>query len=210
MAMLSGPIGRLIVGTVGGIAVGCAIGGRWGLAAGLLAGWGTAATVIFVWILCVVWPMGAEATRTHARREDPGRRLARLIAVIGSVASLGAVAAVLLQSNDLGRGDQFLLAGIALVSVVSSWALIQIDYMLRVARVYYAEPVGGISFNQDEDPMYTDFIYFAVGLGLTYQVSDTNVQTNALRRIVIAQSLLAYLFGAVILASVVNLVAGLS
>jgi uncharacterized membrane protein len=82
--------------------------------------------------------------------------------------------------------------------------------MLRYARVYYAEPVGGISFNQDEDPRYTDFAYFSVGLGMTYQVADTNVRSNEVRRIVIAQTLLAYLFGAVILATVINLVTGLN
>jgi Predicted membrane protein len=37
-------------------------------------------------------------------------------------------------------------------------------------------------------------------------VSDTNVRTNQIRRIVIGQSLLAYLFGAVIIGTVVNLV----
>ena len=106
-------------------------------------------------------------------------------------------------------GIALLLAGIAVVSVVASWALIQTDYMLRMAHVYYADPEGGIDFNQDEDPMFTDFAYIAVGLGMTYQISDTDLRTNALRRIVIAQTLLAYVFGAVILATVVNLVAGL-
>lgn len=203
------PIRRIIVGLVCGLIAGFAVGHVLGLAAGLLAGWGTGALVTVVYILVVVWPMDAARTRTHARREDPGRRTARLISVFGSVASLGAVAAVLLQASALDRAGGFLLAGIAVGSVVASWALIQADYMLRIARVYYAEPVGGISFNQDEDPMYTDFVYFAVGLGMTYQVADTNVQTNELRRIIIAQTMLAYLFGAVILASVVNLVSNL-
>lgn len=180
-----------------------------GVAAGLLAGWGTASLITVVWVLVVVWPMDAEQTRAHARREDPGRRVARAISIIGSLASLAAVAVVLLQASTLGKVEAFVLAGIAVGSVVASWALIQVDYMLRVAREYYSEPVGGISFNQTEDPMYTDFAYFSVGLGMTYQVADTNVQTNAIRRLVIAQTLLAYLFGAVILATVINLVSNL-
>jgi uncharacterized membrane protein len=57
--------------------------------------------------------------------------------------------------------------------------------------------------------MYTDFVYVAVGLGMTYQIADTNLSTNEMRRIVISQTLLAYLFGAVILATVINLVTGL-
>ncbi|WP_438352544.1 DUF1345 domain-containing protein [Microbacterium sp. CJ88] len=209
MTMRFAPLLRLGVGLVGGVVTGTVVGHVLGLAAGLLSGWAVGALIAVVWILLVVWPMDAASTRAHARREDPGRRLARLIAVAGSVASLGAVAAVLLQSHDTDRAGRFVLAGIAVVSVVASWALIQTDYMLRMAHVYYADPEGGIDFNQDEDPMFTDFAYIAVGLGMTYQISDTDLRTNALRRIVIAQTLLAYVFGAVILATVVNLVAGL-
>ena len=204
------PIWRLVVGVVVGTGSGFAVGHVLGLSAGLLAGWGVAAFVAVAWILLAVWGMDADATRTHATREDPGRRLARVISVLGSVASLGAVALVLLDSRDAGGLESFLLAAIAVFSVVSSWALIQVDYMLRVAHLYYTPPVGGISFNQDADPMYTDFAYFSVGLGMTYQVADTNVQTNQLRRVVIAQTMLAYLFGAVILATVINLVSNLA
>lgn len=205
------PVSRLIAGFVVGLAAGIAVGSWLGWPAGLLAGWGTGALFTVVWILVAVWRMDAAQTRAHATREDPGRHLARIISIIGSVASLGAVALVLLQSGHVGAVKSVVLAAIAVLSVASSWALIQTDYMLRYARMYYSGPApGGISFNGDPDePMYTDFAYFSVGLGMTYQVADTNVQTNALRRVVIAQTLLAYLFGAVILATVINLVSNL-
>lgn len=200
---------RLIVGAVAGVGVGALITPFLGIAAGLLAGWAALCVVGVAWILLTVWPMDAARTREHATTEDPGRPLARLIAVVGSVASLGAVAVVLLQTRNTSEYESFLLAGISVLSVASSWALIQLDYMLRLANTYYREPVGGISFNQTEDPMYTDFIYVAVGLGMTYQTADTNLSTNEMRRIVISQTVLAYLFGAVILATVINLVTGL-
>ena len=183
-----------------------------GLTTGLLAGWAALALVDVVWLLSVLWPMDAEQTRAHATSEDPGRPLARSIALLGSVASLGAVVAVLARSDDHSV-TAFAVAGIAILAVASSWALIQVDYMLRYAHRYYARLAagspGGISFNQDEDPMYSDFGYFSLGLGMTYQVADTNVQANKFRRLVVAQTLLAYLFGAVILATVINLVSGI-
>lgn len=180
-----------------------------GVAAALLAGWAVFAVVHVVWILLVVWPMDAAATRTHARLEDPGRPIAGFVAVIGSVASLGAVLVVVVQTDNAPRAQSFLLAAVAVISVAASWALIQVDYMLRLAAAYFSDPEGGVDFNQDEDPMYTDFAYVSFGLGMTYQVADTNIRTNRIRRLVIAQTLLAYLFGAVILATVINLVAGL-
>ena len=153
--------------------------------------------------------MDAAETRAHATADDPGRAAARLVAVIGSIASLGAVAVVLIQTRTAGELVSYLLAGTAVVAVAASWALIQLDYMLRIAAVYYADPVGGIDFHQSEDPMYSDFAYVSFGLGMTYQIADTDLGSNRLRRIVLAQTLLAYLFGAVILATVINLVTNL-
>lgn len=185
-----------------------------GLAAGLLAGWGALALVSLLWTLLQLWPMDAEATREHATAEDPGRRIARLIAIIGSVVSLGAVAVVIVQARHASGTEALVLAGIAIASIVFSWALIQVNYMLHYARIYYEDDGAGgfrrgIDFNQDEDPEYTDFAYFSVGLGMTYQVADTDVTRNAVRRIVIAQTMLAYLFGAGILATLINLISGL-
>lgn len=183
-----------------------------GIVTGLLAGWAALAIVNVAWLLIALWPMDAAQTRAHATTEDPGRAVARTIALAGSIVSLGAVVAVLIHSRDDPR-TAALTAGVAILAVAASWALIQVDYMLRYAHRYYSRREmgqgGGIDFNQEDDPMYSDFGYFSVGLGMTYQVSDTNVGANEIRRIVVAQTLVAYLFGAVILASVVNLVAGL-
>ena len=201
---------RAIVAIAAGAVAAAASVPALGFAAALLVGWSVLALTSVIWVLVMVWPMAAEQTRAHATTEDPGRRLARLVALVGSLVSLGAVGIVLLQTRERSQDEALLLAAIAVVSVVSSWALVQVDYMLRFAARYYAEPVGGIDFNQDEDPEYTDFAYFAVGLGMTYQVADTSVRTNEIRRIVIAQTLLAYLFGSVILASIINLVAGIA
>ena len=183
-----------------------------GWVAGLLVGWTVLALVNVVWLLVVVWPMDAERTRSYATAEDPGRTAARAISLIGSVASLGAVVAVLVRSHS-DPTTAFVIAAVAIAAVTFSWALIQVDYMLRYAARYYSRVEdgarGGIDFHQDEPPMYSDFGYFSVGLGMTYQVADTDVTTNEIRRIVIAQTLIAYLFGAVILATVINLVSGL-
>lgn len=200
---------RSLVGLVLGVVVAIFVVPSLGVAAGLLAGWATLALTGVVWVVIVLWPMDAAATRAHATGEDPGRQLARLVAVFGSVASLGAVAVVLVQTRHASNLESFAYAAIAVASVATSWALIQIDYMLRIAHEYYREPVGGIAFNQSEEPMYTDFIYVSVGLGMTYQIADTSLTNNKMRRIVIGQTLLAYLFGAVILATVINLVTNL-
>jgi len=197
---------RTLVAAGIGVVAGLLIGPFLGWAAGLLAAWSGFAVTNVAWVAILVWPMDSAQTRAHATGEDPGRPIARLVALIGSVASLGAVTIVLIQTQNTSEFESYILAAIAVISVAASWALIQADYMLRFAHIYYSGAVGGIDFNQDEDPQYTDFAYFSIGIGMGYQVSDSNVRTNEIRRIVIAQSLLAYLFGAVIIGTVVNLV----
>jgi uncharacterized membrane protein len=69
--------------------------------------------------------------------------------------------------------------------------------------------VGGIDFKSGSDyaPDYRDFAYVAFVVGMTFQVSDTDITRRQIRRTVLQHSLLAYLFGAVIIAVVINIVA---
>ncbi|NRQ37914.1 DUF1345 domain-containing protein, partial [Nonomuraea sp. NN258] len=68
---------------------------------------------------------------------------------------------------------------------------------------------GGIDFNSGRPPVFTDFLYFSYNLGMTYQVSDTDVSSSTIRRIVLRHCLLSYVFGTGILATAINLVAGI-
>lgn len=200
-----------MIALVAGMIVGVVV-SRWlGLAAGLITGWGVGALVEVIWVLAFTWRMDGPRTRAHATREDPGRRISRFVSVLGSVASLGAVIVVIYQTRSAPFDEALTLGMLSIFGVGASWVLIQTNYMLRYAHVYFDDPVGGIDFHgTSEDPMYTDFIYFSVGLGMTYQVADTNVNSNAIRRIVIGQTVLAWIFATVIIATVINLVAGIA
>ena len=83
-------------------------------------------------------------------------------------------------------------------------------YAARYARLYYTPPIGGVDFNDDEPPAYSDFAYLAFTLGMTYQVSDTSLRGRAMRRTALWHALLSYLLGAVIIAATINLLAGLA
>jgi uncharacterized membrane protein len=81
--------------------------------------------------------------------------------------------------------------------------------MLRYARGYYSEPGGGIGFNEEDLPAYLDFAYFSFTIGMTFQVSDTNISRKDIRSLALHHALLSYLFGAVILATAINVFASL-
>jgi uncharacterized membrane protein len=175
-----------------------------------LAGW----IVGGAWWLVSVWPkvrrFGPRETESLATREDNSRIAAELLLVSASVASLLGTGFVLIKANQTGGGGKAFLTTVALLTVVVSWAMVHTVFALRYARLYYTKPVGGIDFkSRDEHPDYHDFAYVAFTVGMTFQVSDTDIQSRRIRRSVLGHALLSYLFGAVILAVAVNTIAGI-
>ncbi|GAB3805689.1 DUF1345 domain-containing protein [Humibacter antri] len=198
-------ISMLVVGVLVAVTIGLTA--SWWYAA--VGGWAAACAVYILWVWLVVGRFDGATTWTHATREDPGRAASDLLVVCVTVASLGAVAILLLHTSKAHGGAQVVGALMAVVSVALSWTLLHTLYALRYARIYYQEPVGGIDFNDDEDPRYVDFAYLAFDLGMTFQVSDTSIRSTQLRAVILRHTLLSYVFGTVILATTVNLVAGL-
>jgi uncharacterized membrane protein len=101
---------------------------------------------------------------------------------------------------------------VAVLTVVLSWSVINTVYTTRYAHQYFEAPAEGIVFGDSSNtvhPDYRDFAYMAFTIGMTYQVSDTAVRRRATRRSVLAHSLMSYVFGVVIVAGAINLIAGL-
>ena len=175
----------------------------------VLAGWDIAALLYLVLVWGAVYRMDAEVTARMAGREDPSTPVAEIVVVAASVAALVAVGFALVRAGEATGPIKAMLIGLGTVSVVVSWLVVHTVYTLRYARGYYGEPAGGISFNEEELPAYLDFAYFAFTIGMTFQVSDTNITTKGIRRLALHHALLSYLFGAVILASAVNIFSSL-
>jgi uncharacterized membrane protein len=176
----------------------------------VVLGWAAACLAYTVWVWTRVWRMNPEQTRAHATAEDPSRATSDSLILLASVASLVAVGVIIVQAGSAKGAEQGLLAGFAVISVALSWLLIHTLYTLHYARMYFSQPEGGIDFNQVEPPQYTDFAYLAFDLGMTFQVSDTTLRSTEFRKEVLKHTLLSYLFGSVILATTINLIAGLS
>jgi uncharacterized membrane protein len=181
--------------------------GSWQI--GTLVGWDVAAGIYVAWTWATVWHRDPAATARLALREDPGRAVADALLLVASVASVLAVALAITAGSVGGPGERDLRAGLAVASVALSWTVVQTVFTSHYARLYYTRPAGGVDFNQDTPPRYADFAYLAFTVGMTFQVSDTSLQSPALRAAALRQALLSYLLGAVILATTINLVAGL-
>jgi uncharacterized membrane protein len=196
------------VGVVVAVSVLSAIG--WALAC--VVGWDAAASSF----LLVTWLIIARAdgpqTRELAVREDPTRSTARLLLLGASVASLLGVGEALVLAGRASGTVRVLLVAVAVVTVVLSWALINTTYTLRYAHLQYARTDAAIDIEETgalSVAPYRDFAYVAFTIGMCYQVSDTTLRDAGTRGTALAHALLSYLFGVVIVAGAINLIAGL-
>ena len=196
--------GAIAVGVLAGVATRLVT----GVPLGLLAGVALTHLVFVGWGWAVLWPMDVEATAANAAREDVRPLAEELIVDATALGGLVGVV-VLLVLGSSGQGK--VAALVALVGVFLAWASLHLMYAARYAHLFHTgSRHGGIDFGNVAPPVYRDFLYFSYNLGMTYQVSDTSVTDPQIRAVVLRHCLLSYVFGMVILASTINLVAGIA
>lgn len=197
---------RLSISVLIGAAAGAVVALLESWAIGGLIAWVVAASAFLLWTWISLWPSDAARTAILARREDPSRPASDILLLGVATASIIAVALVIIPAGRTG----WLLVALGIACIVVSWVVVHTVFMLKYARLYYTEPEGGLGFQQDADPSYRDFAYVAFTIGMTFQVSDTEVQTTEIRTTVLRQALISFVFGAIIIAVTINVVAGLS
>jgi uncharacterized membrane protein len=200
---------RVICSMLAGAAAGAVASPFMLTSAAVLVGWDVAVVIFLVWTWAAVWRLSPSQAMRCAKLEDPSNAVAELVVVAAGVAALAAVGFALAKAGQAAGGRKAFLITLGLLSVVLSWTVLHTVFTLRYARAYYSEPAGGIEFNEEEPPAYADFAYFAFTIGMTFQVSDTNITSKAVRRLTLHHALLSYLFGAVLLGVVINVVATL-
>ena len=199
---------RLYVGgAVGavGFVVAWLAGAPW--SAAVLIGWSAATLVFLTWVWVMIGPLDAKKTAQFAVSEDDSRAAADATLIGASVASLIAVGLTLADASKASGVHALLLTIVAVLSIALGWAAIHTTFTLGYARLYYKPPIGGIDF--ESEPDYRDLAYMAFTVGMTYQVSDTQISRREIRHTVIKHALLSFLFGTAIIAVSINVVANL-
>lgn len=178
----------------------------------VLVGWSAfcSAWLLITWM--TIRHKDGACSEELATREDEGRAVSSAIVICGALLSLFGVALALGRAGEMARVAprwQIALSLLAFATVLLTWLVIQTIYTLHYARLYYAPPKGGIQFDGTDEPTYTEFAYLSFTIGMTYQVSDTNLSKREIRRVLLHHALLSYLFATVLVALTINAVAGL-
>jgi uncharacterized membrane protein len=189
-------------------AIGMAVGiPRFGWAIGAMAAFDVAAVVFFVLITPLLDDKPDEM-RASAAQNDANR--AGLLAITGfvSLVVLAAVASELMQPKSPPPYMVVLIVG----TLAVSWLFSSLVYALHYAHLFYGDAkgkdAGGVEFPGTNEPDYWDFLYFSTCLSMTFQVSDMNILSGRIRRVVMFHCLAAFVFNLGIIAFTINVLGG--
>ena len=176
----------------------------------------TLSTLILFWI--TIFTAKPEEIMQIAKKQDSSRTIIFLFVLIASFVSLFAVILLFKDLPDSKQSSYYhiFFSGI---SVILSWVLIHTIFTIRYAHLYYTSKTlekdiqkqeeGGLDFPNDDRPDYLDFAYFSFVVGMTFQVSDVQITSSSIRRVVLLHGLLSFAYNTVILALCINIIAGL-
>lgn len=178
--------------------------------------WDVGGFVYLLFALRLMFTCGAERIKARAARRDDSRIVILLIILLAIAASFAAIAGLIGEAKAPGTGTdkKALLAALAVLTIMTSWAVTQVAFALHYAHDYYSPEAGGeaggLRFPQCENPDYWDFLYFSISIGAASQTSDTEILSRALRRLVTLHATVAFFFNTAVLALTVNIAASLA
>jgi uncharacterized membrane protein len=146
--------------------------------------------------------------KRRAARQDEGV----LIVVAITLAVIGVnIVGVFTALNSSGKLDPLSLA-LVLAAAPLGWFVLHTISAFHYANLFYFDPPGAakageaLEFPGTKSPDLWDFVYFSFVIGMTAQVSDVQVHTRDMRKVVTGHSIVSFFFNTVLIALVVNAV----
>ncbi|MFJ4494384.1 DUF1345 domain-containing protein [Pseudomonas atacamensis] len=178
----------------------------------ILIGWNVGVWTYLILMFWLTVRAKAPDVRRIAEMEDENAGLVLFMVCIAALASLATITLELAGSKDLDSTLKLVHYAFTALTVIGSWLLMGVIFCVHYARLFYTwngkEPA--LRFAEGlTTPNYWDFLYFSFTIGVAVQTSDVGVATRDIRKIVLAQSLIGFLFNTAILGFSINIAAGL-
>jgi uncharacterized membrane protein len=163
--------------------------------------------LIFAWMRRLT----AAQICTRYIEEDESAPIIVAVVTIAATFSLGAIVeplATLKQVAGTERVGHFALAALTLVN---SWILVPTMFTTHYADMFYSakEDDRPLRFPETPMPVFWDFAYFSFTIAAACQTADVSTLRAGVRKVVIAHTLVSFLFNASILGFAINVTAGL-
>lgn len=168
--------------------------------------------IIISWIIFFKMPVSLIVD--HANKEDGSRLFVMISILLSSFASMFTVLLLMISKNNPG-GHEIITVIVSICGMAVSWVMVHTIFTFHYAHLYYFKEKNdtadsnALEFPNEDKPDYPDFAYFSFVIGMTFQVSDVEINSRIIRRLVLAHGLLAFALNTFVVALTINLIAGL-
>ena len=204
---------RLFISAAIGVAVAI---GAYGVGDGVtraLLGWNVAVWLFLVLIGMMMLRSDHERLRRTAIAQAEGAATVLALVTVAAVASIVAIVFELAAAKQPGTHHALPHVLFALATVAGAWVLLPTLFAMNYASLYYrTQHGGGLQFPGADDrfrPDYADFLYFSFTIAVASQTADVTISTRPMRRLVLLQAVLSFVFNTTILAFTINIAASL-
>jgi len=204
---------RLFIAIGLGVGIAFLLPADWPSITRTLTAWNIA---VWAYLLLIGWLMSRASharVRKIAEQEDESAALILAMVSVGAVLSLAAIFVELATVKEMPTGLRIGHVAFTVTTVMGSWFLLGIIFTLHYAHLYYRAPCDKPPLlfpDRDDSPDYWDFLYFSFTIAVAAQTSDVAVNTRAMRKVVLVQSVLSFLFNAAIIGMSINIGASMA
>ncbi len=202
---------KLWVATLLGVITYLLLPGEWVALTRTLVAWNVTALLILVVTFMLVPRLNSTQLRERYQEEDPSGPVILVLVVISAILSVAAIVAFLTTLKGAHGAEKGAHIILATLTIVDSWLLVPTIYALHYADMFYSAPKNRrpLAFPGTEEPVFWDFVYFSFTIAAACQTADVSTQGVAIRRAVVAHSVISVLFNVSILGFAINVTAGL-
>jgi uncharacterized membrane protein len=202
---------RLWIALIVGTAIFFFLPEQWSVLNRVLVCWNCGVVLFLVTV--GIWMTSQTAAQICTRyiEEDESGPFILVAVIFAAVLSLAAVIeplATIKQVSGPVRAAHFALAAFTLID---SWLLVPLMFTTRYADMFYSakEEDRPLHFPNTPMPVFWDFAYFSFTISAACQTADVATECASIRKVVIGQTLISFLFNASILGFAINVTAGL-
>lgn len=197
------------------LAAGCAIffllPEHWPMLSRMLVCWncgvGLFLALIFLWMT----KLTAEQICSRYTEEDESGPIILAVVTVAALFSLVAIVEPLATLKHVTGAERVAHFALATLTLVNSWILVPTLFTAHYADMFYsaAAEERPLRFPETRMPVFWDFAYFSFTIAAACQTSDVSTLNAGVRKVVIAHTVISFLFNASILGFAINVTAGL-
>ena len=176
-----------------------------------LVAWDAGALSFMALVFAHQTGLNAQQLRDRYRADDPSAPIILLVIVCAAVLSVAGIVAFLPTLKSVPHATRVAHGLLATLTIFLSWLLLPTIFTVHYADMFYSadEPHQPLVFPRTAEPVFWDFVYFSVTIAVACQTADVSTSDSGIRRVVVAHSLISFLFNVAILGFAINVTAGL-